>query len=205
MKKDVLYMKYKEEDVIRMEEKARRSGTDRRSKQQQNDSDKRNNRDQRELIKDPDKIINLMKKIPIFYGLEDEDYKKFIRICSKKIIHQDEVICKRGDEPNELFILLKGQLRVMLSPSVFLTHITPIGLVGEIGIFTGAQRTATVYASLESTVISIHKKELIELFNNDCFLYNRILINVISDLANKLQEENDLIEELRTKKRTRML
>ena len=188
-----------------MEEKSRRSGTDRRSKQQQNNSEKRNEPDQRELIKDPDKIIKLMKKIPIFYGLDDEDYKKIIRICSKKIIHQDDVICKRGDEPNELFILLKGQLRVMLSPSVFLTNIAPIGLVGEIGIFTSAQRTATVYASLESTIIIMHKKELFELFKNDCFLCNRILINVISDLANKLQEENDLIEELRTRKRTRML
>ena len=198
-------MKYNEEDVIRMEEKARRSGTDHRTQQNKNVSEKRNDPDQKELIKDPDKIIKLMKKIPIFYGLEDEDYEKIIRICSKKIFHQDEVICKRGDEPNELFILLKGQLRVMLSPSVFLTHIIPIGLVGEIGIFTGAQRTATVYASLESTIIRIHKKELIELFKNDCILCNRILMNVISDLANKLQEENDLIEELRTRKRTRML
>ena len=194
-----------EEDVTPMEIEARRSGMDSRERQQQEASAKRQYPDRRELMKDPDKIIKLMKKIPIFHGLDDEDYKKIIRICSKKIIKKDEVICKRGDEPEELFILLKGQLRVMLSASVFLTYITPIGLVGEIGIFTGAQRTATVYASLQSTVIRIHKQELFELFRNDCSLSNHILLNVISDLANKLQEDNELIEDLRTKKRTRIL
>lgn len=194
-----------EEDVTPMENEARRSGMDRREQQQQDVSEKRNDPDQRELIKDPDKIIKLMKKIPIFHGLDDEDYKKIIRICSKKIIKKDEVICKRGDEPDELFILLKGQLRVMLSTSVFLTYITPIGLVGEIGIFTGAQRTATVYASLQSTVIRIHKQEFFELFRYDCPLSTRILLNVISDLAKKLQEDNEIIEDLRTKKQTRIL
>ena len=189
-----------------MEDEARRSGLDRREQQREhNEAEKRQSQDRRELIKDPGRTIELMKKIPIFRGLDDEDYKKLLRICAKKNIAKDEVLCKKEDEPNELFILLKGQLRVMLSTSVFLTHITPIGLVGEIGIFTGARRTATVYASLDSTVIRIHKQELFELFRHDCPLSNRILLNVISDLANKLQEDNELIEDLRTKKRTRIL
>jgi CRP-like cAMP-binding protein len=130
---------------------------------------------------------------------------KVVRICSKKVIPKDTVLCSKGDESNELFILLKGQLRVMLSSATFLTYITPIGLVGEIGIFTGAKRGATVFASLDSTVIRIHKNELFALFKNDCPLSNRILMNVIADLSNKLQEDNEVIEELRMKKRTRIL
>ena len=93
----------------------------------------------------------------------------------------------------------------MLNSTTLLTYITPIGLVGEIGIFTGQKRTASVLTAVDATVIRIHKKELFELFKSDAILSSRILLNVIADLANKLQEDNELIEELRTKKRTRIL
>ena len=93
----------------------------------------------------------------------------------------------------------------MLSSTTFLTYIFPIGIVGEIGFFTGLRRSATVLAFKESTLIKINKHEFFDLFKNNCALGNRILMNAISDLANKLLADNEYIEELRNKKRTRKL
>ena len=78
-------------------------------------------------------------------------------------------------------------------------------LVGEIGVFTDTRRSATVVAVSDSTVIKIGKKDLIMLFENDSVLGNCLLLNVIQDLANKLLEDNEIIEDLRNKKRTRIL
>ncbi|MFC1574055.1 cyclic nucleotide-binding domain-containing protein [Candidatus Latescibacterota bacterium] len=188
-----------------MDTHIRRVGIDRRISIIKKKHEQRNKFDRRGLVKSPGRTIESMKKLPIFQGLYDDDYKKLILICSKRLIPKDVILCHKGEESLELYILLKGQLKVMLSPSSFLTYISPIGLVGEIGIFTGAERTATVMASTESTVIRIYKRELFELFNKNTALSNRILMNVIADLANKLQEDNDMIEELRTKKRTKIL
>ena len=187
-----------------METAIRRQGMDRRISMIKKKHEHRN-KDRRALVNNPNRTIESMKKIPIFQGLYDDDYKKLILICSKKMIPKDEILCKKGEESLELFILLKGQLKVMLSTSSFLTYISPIGLVGEIGLFTGADRTATVVTSTDCTVIRIYKKELFELFKKNTALSSRILMNVIGDLANKLHEDNDLIEELRTKKRTKIL
>lgn len=188
-----------------MEKDSRRVGGDRRAQDLDKPDDIRNNPERRGLVKDPGRTIEVMKKIPIFQGLTEDDYAKLIRICAKKTIPKDEVICKKGDDSVELFILLKGQLKVMLNASTFLTFITPIGLVGEIGIFTGAKRTATVVTSVDCTVIRIHKKEILDLFRSNAILSTRVLLNVIADISNKLQEDNDLIEDLRNKKRTRIL
>lgn len=188
-----------------MNKETHRSGEERRENQSKNPVENRKEPERRELVKDQGRTIELMKKLPIFQGLTDDDYKKLILICSKKIVPKDGFICRKGDESNELFILLKGHLKIMLSSTAFLTYVYPIALVGEIGIFTGSQRTASVLAAVESTVIMIHKKELFDLFKTNAAMSNRILLNVIADLASKLQEDNDLIEELRTKKRTRIL
>ena len=188
-----------------MKKEIRRSGLERRERHVEVLSDNREEPERRAVVSDSARIIESMKKIPVFKGLTYEQYKKILNICSKQVIPKDHHICRKGDESTDLFLLTKGQLKVMLQANMLLTYITPLGLVGEIGVFTGSKRTASVLAYIDSTVIKINKTELFTLFRNDCELGNRILLNVVADLANKLQEDNDLIEELRNKKRTRIL
>ncbi|MFC1694028.1 cyclic nucleotide-binding domain-containing protein, partial [Candidatus Latescibacterota bacterium] len=114
-------------------------------------------------------------------------------------------ICREGENSIDLYILLKGKLKVTIRGTTLLNYITPVGLVGEIGVFTDVQRSATVAATSDSTVIKINKVELLKLIESDSKLGSRLFLNVISDLANKLQEDNETIENLRNKKRTRIL
>ena len=80
-----------------MEDEARRSGLDRREQQREhNEAEKRQSQDRRELIKDPGRTIELMKKIPIFRGLDDEDYKKLQDLCEKKYRKRRGPLQKRG-------------------------------------------------------------------------------------------------------------
>ena len=188
-----------------MEKEIRRSGNNRRVRQVKTSSERRNSHEHREVVKDHYHNIKIMKKIPIFHGLTDDDYIRILHICQKIIIKKDQIILRKGEKSNELFILLKGKLKVMLSSTTFLTYIFPIGIVGEIGFFTGLRRSAIISAFTESTLIMINKHELFDLFKNNYALGNRILMNAISDLANKLLADNEYIEELRNKKRNRKL
>ncbi|MBT4485299.1 MAG: Crp/Fnr family transcriptional regulator [Candidatus Latescibacteria bacterium] len=188
-----------------MENGVRRSGTDRRKVQKEVVVERRQEKDRREVIKESLRIIGFMKKIPIFKGLIDDQYKKILSVCSKMPIQKDHFLCGEGDESKELFILIKGQLKVLFRGGTLVGYISPMGIVGEIGIFTDTKRSATVMASKDSTVLKVSKGEIFKLFKQDCVLGTRILLNVIKDLANKLQEDNEVIEELRNKRRTRVL
>ena len=77
-----------------------------------------------------------------------------------------------------------------------LTTINPISLVGELVFFTGEQGFSSVVAAQDSTVISIPREELFHFLKRDCGLGFNILMNVISELAKKLRQNDELIDKL---------
>jgi len=191
------------EDCI-VEALTRRSGTDRRAEESALQDEKRGQPERRDAVRDSDKIIEFMKVIPLFKGFSDEHYRAFLNICSLKTVKEDSFLCEENESADELYILMKGKLKVMKG-STLVTILSPMGLVGEIGVFISGKRTADVLAKEDSTVIRIHKNELFSLMKSNSSLSQRLLLNVIHDLSDKLLEDNRIIEELRTRKTAMVL
>ena len=184
-----------------MEEETRRSGIDRRKEQSDVELDRRSGSERREMLTHYDNIIGFMKEIPVFKGLSAQQYKELLSICYQKILPKHCYIYEEGDKSRELYVITRGSLKVMYHESTFLDKVKPIGLVGEIGFFTGADRTTSVITETESTVITIKKSELFKLFKNDADLSIRILLNVINVLGQKIGRYNEIIEEMQKKSR----
>ena len=178
-------------------EKSRRSGLERRHTSEEYSTEKRSGKERRKLLFDPSKVIGILEKIPIFKGLSIDQFKRIINICSNRNLTVNEILCRTEDESYEMFILIKGLLKVVFSNGKELSRVSPIGIVGEMGVFTNERRSASVLAASESIILSINKKELFWLFRSDSDLGTRILMNVINDIANKLKKNNILIEELK--------
>ena len=138
----------------------RRSGLDRRQEDASAQSERRKVEDQRKLLKDPDQAIERFKKIPMFNGLTMEQLKKMLHICSKKNYKSQEYIYQMGEESKNMFILLKGEISIMFNTGLELQSITPAGAVGEMGIFTGGKRSASVIAVTDCITLNFSKKEL---------------------------------------------
>jgi CRP-like cAMP-binding protein len=96
-----------------------------------------------------------------------------------------------------MFILLQGELKVVFDDGRELSRIRPVQTVGEMGIFTGENRSASVVTAANSILFAIHRKELVDLFRKDSDLGILILTNVIRDISGKLKISNMLIEELK--------
>ena len=176
---------------------SRRSGFDRRKKSKEHPTEKRSSEDRRKLFFDPLKVIGILEKIPIFKSLSIDQFKRIINICSNRNLTVNEVLCRAEDESYEMFILIKGLLKVVFSNGKELSRISPIGIVGEMGVFTNERRSASVVAASKCIILSINKRELFWLFRSDSDLGIRILMNVVNDMALKLKKNNILIEELR--------
>ena len=182
----------------------RRSGLNRRIQLSEVMGDSRKRTERRAIYDYINKIRDFVKDIPIFKGLNSEQAQKILNICSIKTYPKGHFICQEGEESNELYIFIDGELKVVKGDT-FLAYIAPFGLVGEIGVFTGKHRSASVVNTTKSNVIKINKNELFRLLKSDPDLNNCILLNVISDLAQKLQKDNELIENLRNYKLPSML
>lgn len=182
-----------------MDETNRRSGMDRRDDRVTSsvDMERREGTDRRSVVSETDRMIEFLRKIPVFNGLTYDQYKKILYICYNKMLPSDCYIYEENDKSDSMYILLKGQLRILYNKSTVITTVDPISLFGEIGFFSGDPRKTSAVTTMESSIIKINRIELFRVFHGDSGLSNRILMNVIKELALKLDKYTGIIQELR--------
>lgn len=179
------------------EKNTRRSGVDRREREDSIDDERRIDPERRDTLHNHLQLIEILEKIPLFHGLSVHQFKSILRICSRRNILRGDTICRIGEESWEFFILLQGALKITFEDGKELSRIDPIGIAGEMGVFTNERRSANIMAVRHSILLSIHKMELMKLFRHDADLGIRVLLNVISDLAKKLRRNNLIIQDLK--------
>ncbi len=144
-----------------------------------------------------DQVVGVLSKIPIFRDLPLQKLKNILRICSKRTLAENEILCYVEEESFNIFVLIKGMLRITFKDGKEISRITPLGIVGEMGVFTGEKRSATVIAAGECVVLDILKSDLFEILSEDPDMGMIVLKNVIEDLAHKMRINNVIIEELK--------
>lgn len=80
-------------------------------------------------------LLETLKKIPIFKGLSPSQVKKVLGLCQSRVCAPGDVVCARGTDSDEMYILIRGELGVKGEDSVLLATLQPITTVGEMGIF----------------------------------------------------------------------
>lgn len=142
-------------------------------------------------------FVSVLQKIPVFKHLTVDQFSKLLSISRTISMKPHQLLCVAGEESHEMYVLLSGELTVIGARGEELSRITSIGIVGEMGLFTGEDRSATVEVAEDAIVLVIGRDELFELFKTDHGLALQILSNVIRDLSRKLKQNNIVIEELR--------
>ncbi len=142
-------------------------------------------------------IVSHLMGIPFFDRLSEVEVEKVFTICSVVKYQTDQVIYKFGTPSDGMFILLDGQLVARTKMGVDIAYISPIGLVGEMGVITNEPRSADVIGLSDTMGLQITKDDLINLFVEDAEICRKILLNLVKNLSNKLYDTNGEIEKLR--------
>jgi CRP-like cAMP-binding protein len=107
------------------------------------------------------------------------------------------MIYQFGTPSDSMFTLLDGQLVARTKTGMDIAYISPIGLVGEMGVITDEPRSADVIGITEAMGLEITKVGLVKLFIEDASICRKILLNLVKNLSNKLYDTNGEIEKLR--------
>jgi len=174
----------------------RSSDSDRRTRTIPVDNNCRNGQERRALLGEFDQTAEKLKKIGMFRDLTKEQLTKMIRICTKRSFPAHERIYKMGEASTDMFIVIKGKLNVTFETGYDLQSIVPTGTVGEMGIFTGEKRSASIVTATDCVMLHFRKKEMYELFRTDTDLWIKVLMNIISDLSLKIKKDYNVIEDL---------
>ncbi len=183
-------------EVPSRQQEAWRSGEERREKQDNVSDNRRKSGDRRNILSNAAKIIEKYKKAPLFDGLNDDQILKLLRICSKRSVAKLQYVYRNGAPSDNLYIVLKGQLNIMLRIDEVWTSVEPLETIGDIEFFIGIPRIADVIAEEESVLLKISKSEITRVFGSDKDLYSKIMRNVIWNLARRILNDFEEIEQL---------
>lgn len=140
-------------------------------------------------------VVRLIRSVPIFKSLRGDQLKLVLANASSRTLDPGEVLCTQGDPSDTLFILLSGKLSVRIKRSATIATVHPVTSIGELGVFTGQPRNATVEAMEKSAIITLAKDALDELIDREPALGVSIMRNVIRVLAERIAEDNIKLRE----------
>ncbi len=140
-------------------------------------------------------LLQIVSKLKIFAGLSPREAAHLLKSCTSRTYQPSEVIYQANDPSQEMFILLQGRLSVVGTKGTQLSDILPGASCGEMGVFTGLPRTATVIATQKSVGFAITKQDLHSALRIDLGMQVKVLQNVIALLSERLANADTNIED----------
>ena len=128
-----------------------------------------------------------MSEAALFAPLSDEETQQIAETVEAKIFAAGEKIVRRGQDGKSMFVIHRGAVNVQINEDGkinILRSLSEGDFFGEMGLFTGEPRTATVIATEETEVLEI---------NHNCL---KPILKANPDLVERFVE---IIEERRVK------
>lgn len=105
----------------------------------------------------------VLRSLPIFDTLSDERLAPIARVASLRSIPRHAVVLHAGDSTDNVYFVLSGALRVLVSDDegreVILSILGSGELFGEMGVIDNHPRSATVVAAEPSQLVVIAKAD----------------------------------------------
>jgi CRP-like cAMP-binding protein len=136
-------------------------------------------------------LLPVVHKIPVFGDLPKQDEALVLQACEFKWAKQGEILYQVRQPSDDLSILLTGRLSVGGDGGVEIATIAPVNLVGEMGLFTGQPRSATVRAAENSNLLVLKKVAFERLMRNNTTINRSVSPNIIRTLHHRGLETMD--------------
>jgi len=101
----------------------------------------------------------LLQSVPVFARLPVDVLRKLAKQCELALVPAGTDLFRQGDRADALYVVRTGRLVVQRDGEV-VDEVVASGVVGELGLLTGAPRAATVTARRDSEVLRVGAPEL---------------------------------------------
>jgi CRP/FNR family transcriptional regulator len=132
----------------------------------------------------------LLRGVPLFAELSEPELQKIARVAVPRSYPAGTIILREGDPGDTCYVLERGQARVTRQHAdgrtITLTNVGTGEIFGELAMFGGEVRSATVEAVDDVRAIAILAGDLKRLLND----HPEIAVKLLSALGAKLREAN---------------
>ncbi len=136
------------------------------------------------------KAVHILKKLPVFKGLLEDEYFKVLSMCSSKSLPKGETLFKQGDYGASMFILLSGEVDINVE-GVGTVHVMQAGeILGEISLVSRIPRTASAVTRSDCVLLQLYAEILHDLVGKYPRMGYVIMRNIAAILAERVVQKN---------------
>jgi len=138
-------------------------------------------------------VANALRSVPLFTELRDEDMERISQVARDRPYRKNSVIVFEEDPGDALYVVKKGQVKVVLvgedGREVILSTLKQDEFFGEMALIDDEPRSATVIAMEDSTLLVVRRQDFQNLLD-DC---PRIAVGLLRALTKRLRQADQQI------------
>ena len=135
------------------------------------------------MAKQADPAVKMLSSIDIFCGL-DESHLAMIRQAARDhTFTAGQTVVEEGGADKRMYVILAGNADVLIAGAT-VANLGPGDYFGEIAVFDGGDRTASVVAATDVTGISVNSINLRSLIKEN----PQMGLNLIEGLCNRVRK-----------------
>ena len=118
--------------------------------------------------------VEVLKRMPLFRHLIYKEIMRVLNVTAVKDYAPGEEIIKEGTAGDEMFILLRGKVRLHKNDA-FITHLEPGAHIGEMALVDRRPASASATAEERSRVLILSRKDFYEIIRKEPQLSTKLL------------------------------
>lgn len=136
-----------------------------------------------------------LARVPAFSGLEQRDLDQLAQATHTTKLQPKEELFHKGDEGTRLYVIVRGRCRVVTTSmdgsDAQFTIMNPGEVIGEVTLFGGGERSATVTAVDECELLSLDRRDFFPLLRSN----PDVAIQLLEVLAQRLRRVSEQMED----------
>jgi CRP/FNR family cyclic AMP-dependent transcriptional regulator len=138
-----------------------------------------------------EEIAGLLSRSPIFSGLSERDLAQLAEVAVPRAYLEGEAIFREGDTGDTCYVVRSGRVRVTRRHSdgrvLTLAELAPGQMFGELAMFSGETRSATVEAMEDTRALALLAGDVRRLLLS----HPEIAVKMLGGIADRLRAANE--------------
>lgn len=123
-------------------------------------------------------MIEILKKIPFFDGLSDEDLQQIAEKTQLEYFPADHMIFKQGDPGDKMYVIKRGEVQVIRENSI-LAVLKEGGFFGEMALVSDETRNADIKTVTDIELITLKKDDFKALLETNGTIASMVSYEVV--------------------------
>ncbi len=138
---------------------------------------------------------DFLTRVPIFSKLAGDELDALLALTKTRSLAARQEVFHKGDEGDQVFVILRGRLKVLSTSEdggeVVFGIVDPGEVVGELALLSGGCRTATLTAIEPCELLVIDRRDFLPFLRS----HPEVAAKLLEVLAERLRRVDELVED----------